>query len=429
MQTKRLLLTCSIFVASNLRTCHSFAPIVANLSHNHFSTETDTDTDTTTALTLSSTPIETMSEENEVVVKSASARIVSYNLLSSHLADPKFHTKCKPEDLSASNRLPKILAKLDEEIAICNKSVFCLQEVSHDWATALHVFFAERGYHMITGLYGRNFNGYMGIATAFPTEHFKMQKVDLLRLSDKKQDGWPRKPRAPEPSALRTYVFNPIYNPMKAAYRYYRPKKRAEDDAWDYSKYRYNQFIGVKLLNRCLGESASTSTSTPFWVGNYHMPCAFRTPAVMNIHADLVGSRIQKLAKGENGNHDPYVLAGDFNILPESPHYSLLKTGTLDEKDETYPGLKYDAAWKPNFKGMRSAYFELNGEEPEFTNASHNGAMNAESFIGTLDYVFMSDEWKVLQVKDTPKKEKLEGVYPNAEEPSDHVLIAASIEI
>ena len=256
-----------------------------------------------------------------------------------------------------------------------------------------------------------------GIATAYPTKHFETLKIDLVRLSEKKQGGWPRKPKDPEPGPLKKYVFNPIYKPMKAAYRYYRPEKR-EDDAWDYSKWRFNQFIAVKLKNR--GED-----NQPFWVGNYHMPCAFRTPAVMNIHADLVGSRIQQLAKDDT----PYVLAGDFNILPESPHYSLLRTGELSPEDETYPYKKYDMNWAPQLKGMKSAYFELNGEEPEFTNAAHNGAMNDESFIGTLDYIFLSDEWNVLKVKETPKKADLKGVYPDAEEPSDHVMIAATLKI
>jgi 2',5'-phosphodiesterase len=256
-----------------------------------------------------------------------------------------------------------------------------------------------------------------GIATAYPTKYFETLKIDLVRLSEKKAGGWPRKPREPKPGPLKKYVFNPIYNPMKAAYKYYRPQKR-QDDAWDYSKYRYNQFIAVKLQNRGEGNQ-------PFWVGNYHMPCAFRTPAVMNIHADLVGSRIQQLAEEDT----PYVLAGDFNIMPDSPHYSLLRTGTLSPEDETYPDKKYDTNWKPELKGMRSAYFELNGEEPEFTNNAHNGAMNAEPFIGTLDYIFLSDGWNVLKVKDTPKKDELEGVFPDAEEPSDHVVIAASLKI
>ena len=80
-------------------------------------------------------------------------------------------------------------------------------------------------------------------------------------------------------------------------------------------------------------------------------------------------------------------------------------------------------------KSMRSAYFEMNKEEPEYTNASHNGAMNSESFIGTLDYIFLSQQWNVNNVLALPKRKDLVGVYPNANEPSDHLMIAASLEL
>jgi mRNA deadenylase 3'-5' endonuclease subunit Ccr4 len=101
----------------------------------------------------------------------------------------------------------------------------------------------------------------------------------------------------------------------------------------------------------------------------------------------------------------------------------------LDETDETYPGKKYEMVWKPTVQGMRSAYVEFNGKEPEFTNNAHNGALNAESFIGTLDYIFLSDEWSVKAVQELPKIDDLKGVYPDDTEPSDHVLIAATLEI
>eukprot|EP00557_Chaetoceros_sp_GSL56_P013526 CAMPEP_0176483412 /NCGR_PEP_ID=MMETSP0200_2-20121128/3903_1 /TAXON_ID=947934 /ORGANISM="Chaetoceros sp., Strain GSL56" /LENGTH=390 /DNA_ID=CAMNT_0017879809 /DNA_START=282 /DNA_END=1454 /DNA_ORIENTATION=- len=372
--------------------------------------------------------------------KAASVRIVSYNILSSELADPEYFTKCDPHNLEASKRLNKILEKLQNEIDASrgNKGtdadngnsktnqqpvVFCLQEVSHRWATALHVFFAERGYHMITGLYGKSFNGYMGIATAYPIQDFETLHVDLVRLSEKKVGGWPRKPKDPEAGLIRKYIFDPIYKPVKAVYQYYKPPKKSQEDAWDVSRWRFNQFIAVKLKNRKGG------SSVPFWVGNYHMPCAFRTPGVMNIHADLVGSRIQQLATCKEGKKEPYILAGDFNILPTSAHYSLLRTGLLDESDETYPEKKYDMVWKPTVQGMRSAYAEFYGQEPEFTNNAHNGALDAESFIGTLDYIFLSDEWIVKAVQDLPKLEDLKGVYPDEKEPSDHVLIAATLEI
>ena len=106
-----------------------------------------------------------MSTNLDDTTNDPSVRVVSYNLLSTHLANPSYHTKCDPCNLIATNRLPKILSKLETELTQSADTpvIFCLQEVSHDWASALHVFFAENGYHMVTALYGRHFNGYMGM--------------------------------------------------------------------------------------------------------------------------------------------------------------------------------------------------------------------------------------------------------------------------
>ena len=105
-------------------------------------------------------------------------RVVSYNLLSSKLARPSHFTHTNPEHLEFEYRLPLILDKLDEamkrdfltneeeQAAVSQKSaapppptIFALQEVCYPFASALHTFFAQRGYHFVTGLYGRPFNG------------------------------------------------------------------------------------------------------------------------------------------------------------------------------------------------------------------------------------------------------------------------------
>jgi mRNA deadenylase 3'-5' endonuclease subunit Ccr4 len=64
-------------------------------------------------------------------------RVATYNVLSSHLASPEHFRRCKPEDLAAAARLPRVLAKLEEEVA--RDAVICLQEVSMTWAGALPV--------------------------------------------------------------------------------------------------------------------------------------------------------------------------------------------------------------------------------------------------------------------------------------------------
>jgi 2',5'-phosphodiesterase len=378
-----------------------------------------------------------------------SVRVVSYNLLSSHLAEPTFHTKCDPDNLAAENRMPKIIAKLQSEIDKQTQKgndgndtpvVFCLQEVSHDWAKELHVFFAERGYHFITALYGRHFNGYMGIGTAYPIQHYKTLQVDICKLSDKRPGGWPRPRKGiDDQSGLLTKF---VWNPLVGTARYVGVLSKPTQNPWEKSQYRSNEFIAVQLQKRTADNAGTnadeTKTPPPIWIANYHMPCAFREPAVMTLHCELVAQRIQYLA---SKTKDAFILAGDFNIMPDSVHYKLMTTGKFDrpvdhdENDLTssFPPLRYGTRWESTISKMKSAYAlnDENGKESDFTNYAHNGALSNESFIGTLDYIFLSDdhEWKVKDVLSLKNREDVDGPFPNADEPSDHVMIAATLEV
>ena len=84
-------------------------------------------------------------------------RVVTYNVLSSHLASPSYFTACVAEHLEAPTRLKGVLAKLDPETS--RESIICLQEVSTAWAGRLHVFFEQRGYTFVTANYGNYRNG------------------------------------------------------------------------------------------------------------------------------------------------------------------------------------------------------------------------------------------------------------------------------
>jgi mRNA deadenylase 3'-5' endonuclease subunit Ccr4 len=85
-------------------------------------------------------------------------RVVSYNVLSSHLASPSYFSTLNPEHLDSKNRLSAVLSKLEKQVKE-KTSIICLQEVSYEWAGAFHAFFAKHGYHLVTGLYGKKFNG------------------------------------------------------------------------------------------------------------------------------------------------------------------------------------------------------------------------------------------------------------------------------
>jgi 2',5'-phosphodiesterase len=344
------------------------------------------------------------------MVRPLNIRVVSYNVLSSHLCEPTYFSTLNPDHLLPANRLPAVLEKLDEEIS--RNSLICLQEVSYDWAGSLHTHFANKGYHLVTGLYGRKFNGYMGVAVAFPTASMKVVDVDISRLSDKREGGWPRPPKQ---GLLESLV--------SGTKSWIRPKleklgilSRPDQDPWDYAKNRFNILLTVKLEDKESGKE--------FALSNYHMPCAFWAPQVMTIHTEMAARHVQTLA-----GDSPYVLAGDWNIKPYGSSYNLLTTGLMDRGDPEYPQPKWGMEWKPTAKAMRSAYASSEHGEPDFTN--HARIKEGEPFIDTLDYIFLSDEWKVRDAKKLLKREEAGGPFPNLDrgEPSDHVLIAADLTI
>ncbi len=121
---------------------------------------------------------------------------------------------------------------------------------------------------MVTGLYGRKFNGYMGVALAWPTEEFETVDVDISRLSDTRS--WPPKD---EKSFWSNILDTAVAFPLKLL------GKKEERDPWDYAEQRMNVMTSVTLKDRTSG--------TAFCIGTYHMPCAYFAPQVMTIHADV----------------------------------------------------------------------------------------------------------------------------------------------
>jgi 2',5'-phosphodiesterase len=348
--------------------------------------------------------------------KAAAVRVVSYNVLSSHLARPNHYTTYNPAHLEASNRLPLVLQKLEEEITSQKNTVVCLQEVSYDWAGALHTFFANRGYHFVSGLHGKKFNGYMGVCLAWPVQSMEVVHVDISRLSDKRQGGWPKRD---EPSVVDR-LLSSMQSLLKKPLKQLGLEGKEVIDHWDVSQNRFNVLVTAVLRDKESGQA--------FCIGNYHMPCAYWAPMVMTIHSDMAAKHVEQIAM-EHGDV-PYILAGDFNIKPSESVYRLLTTGEMDKDDHFYPTPKNGMEWSPSAKAMKSAYAAASeqGGEPDFTNYAK--VKEEEPFIDTLDYIFLSPAWKVKGVRELPHRDQC-SPFPNleAEEPSDHIMIAASLEI
>ena len=165
------------------------------------------------------------------------------------------------------------------------------------------------------------------------------------------------------------------------------------------SERRSNVLLTTTLRDKQSGQA--------FCVGCYHMPCAFFMPMTMTIHSEMAAKHVQDIAASKNGL--PYILAGDWNITPDSPTYKMLTTGTLTPDDPSFPSPKHGTAWSVTAAPMRSAYAEKGGE-PDFTNNAR--AKEDDPFIDTLDYIFISPEWKVENIKSTVRRDIANGPYP-----------------
>mmetsp|Transcript_8636 Transcript_8636/g.20795 ORF Transcript_8636/g.20795 Transcript_8636/m.20795 type:complete len:400 (+) Transcript_8636:81-1280(+) len=373
-------------------------------------------------------------------------RVATYNVLSSHLCDATHFTRCAPEHLDPAARLPRVLAQLKVEME--QQSVIALQEISMDWTGQMHAFFAAEGYHFVTALYGRNFNGYMGVGLAWPTKEYEVIDTSIKRISETR--AWPR--GAPPPSRMERIMALPLdfavggwralRNGVTWALAGGSPGKKppfgggVKGDPLPVARDRHNQAIAAMLRRR------DDPSLRPFVVTCYHMPCMFRTVAdrqVMLIHAALYAQWAQRFAataRGSPGDGScaPHVIVGDWNVQPSSSAYALL-TGSLaaDHPERPPARAAHDRTrWSPDVLPggtLRSAYAlaSPNGLEPEFTNNAWIG--EGPAFREALDFIFLSKEWQVRAVRPLPPLSSLGEMefYPTEREPSDHLMLAAEL--
>ena len=207
---------------------------------------------------------------------------------------------------------------------------------------------------MVTGLYGKKFNGYMGVATCFKLSDYSVVDVDISRLADKREAGWPRKQVSKH---KLSNIFQGLYNKwyscvasaMKSLFSLFKRNKnqRRIVDSWAMSKNQFNQLVTVTLQDK--------KTKKAFAVGNNPMPFAFYAPMVMTLHADLAARHVQRLASSSlfstTASSLPYILAGDWNIKPGDSSYRLLTTGMMD-KGKSCTFLLLDFIGKQSIKSI-----------------------------------------------------------------------------
>jgi endonuclease/exonuclease/phosphatase family metal-dependent hydrolase len=172
----------------------------------------------------------------------------------------------------------------------------------------------------------------------------------------------------------------------------------SDDDSYD-NEVNTNIDNAKKRANLVVRMNIHLNNGKAFYLYNYHMPCAFKTPLVQILHIHALKRIIASF------RDIPYILAGDMNILPTSKEYEFLT-------DTTSPIT------------LKSSYLIANKEEPNFT--CFNYTTFGGEFCGCLDYIFVSDEFKVLKshLLLTTTTE-----LPNADCPSDHLPLRSVLSL
>lgn len=371
-------------------------------------------------------------------------KVVTYNVLSTNLASPDYFTGCKSAYLNPIYRLSLLREKLEKEID--DGAIICLQEISQTCVNLLHPFFSTRGYYFVTASYGNKFDGYMGVGIAVSLDLYLIQKVDIVTLGNTLKI--PNKvPLGKWQQWIQKWIYSPWFALLTQLGLYHSPP----ENPFILASQRQNQMITLELSP--LEDIDKKQILFPsFFVGTYHMPCQFLNPKLMTIHSVLAAKRIQMLAKGTFNQSKPYVLVGDFNIKPTDAMYTLLTQGSISPDDSAFPcdilskkspseiqithfgNMACMDSSSPNtswfdcsVEPMRSAYASHCGKEPDFTNWAK--VRDSPPFINVLDYIFLSPHWNIRNIQELPSRTSIQGPLPTKEEPSDHLLLSAEIDI
>lgn len=314
--------------------------------------------------------------------------VVSYNVLSPNLVS-SHKIKRDPACLTYEYRLNLLFDELEKMIDEASP-IIALQEVSNRWSEELVRFFSNRGYGFYWAKGTTVFNGYMGVALAWPLE-YTLSKLEVVM---------PGSFIAPDPpSPLPVVTFSQKWLTwFKSVLHLPQPP------------------VAVPQLSERTQASKKTNESiiatfvdgdNTFTVATYHMPCAFTQPELMRLHAEALIA----LVKTKAGNN-PLILLGDFNATPDSEVYQMLTS-------------EFTSAYNP---------------EPEFTNKAmykYDTMASPVEFTGTIDYIFsrglrLLSNLHVLghDIEGVPRKtEDFNGVYlPTFGHLSDHLPIGATYE-
>ena len=323
-------------------------------------------------------------DESDKIAAKSTVRIATLNVLNCHLVN----LVARPaEVLDAAARLRLLLDTFGTLAA--SDTVVALQEVPLGWLSALRRHARKLGYRLVATFskLARGVPGFMGVALAWPARAYDATAVDARQLHE--AVGWPRQPSPPR------------------------------DAAWTNVRGAVSAIVAARLRQR-------GGAGAAFVAASVHLPYDGRLGALLRptqgVAAAIAARHVAALANRSSATL-PHALAGDFNAPPGTTAHSVM----LGQESPPQPARSV-AWWPPAApRRYRSAYAAAAGAEPPFTNVVASRGGGAPATL-TLDYVWVSDEWRVAAADPLPPAAAAEAL-PNRTWPSDHLLLAVELAL
>lgn len=368
----------------------------------------------------------------EIEYAVSTMNFITYNLLSATLRTNKSFPECNPAWLDARGRFDDILTKLKSIIMTTDENtVFGLQEVSLCWVTPLTEFFNGQDYEFHATCYGSKFTGYMGVGLAYPRANRRMDKLNVMDIEyacppqDLGERGFKRWKRAQKEANSKWYRASLQYVQKSLPFQPILQKFLAHGG-------RPLQTMITHRYNRAIfGTVTHPKFNTCCAVGVYHMPCMFRYPEVMAVHILLFFDSLRLYCEAHDLAY--FIVLMDGNIQPGILPYRILgdrydvEPEEMDAIDAVSPGILEDDRITDFIGGMKHAY-------PTDSITNYTVAFTGNEFCGKIDYIWhkMPEGVTVDPATDIAPIETIDtqGDYlPNAQEPSDHYMLAATIDL
>lgn len=353
----------------------------------------------------------------EIKMPKHDIRVITFNMLSHSAATAAYFPFVDGRYLYFKHRVSKMKKLLTSWMKV--NFIICLQEFSKEWEYALKGFFETKKYKIVSKLYARD---KMGVAIAYPTNHFDLLDSNITTLSEEIRDV----------SNFIKRWDGSVINPSAEGSIKYSVVAREIEMGEHTKNILLSLIFRPKYLGKDIGKNLIIST--------YHMPCKFTQKYYMIAQIVALKTNLAKLVesvKKNNPGEMSLIVTGDFNISPVNPEHKLLTGLTYTDEELKNPAYEAISTMKSVYEmndmsinqgiKLRSAHYVLHNKEPEYTNVS---VKVGATFVGCLDYILIDETIDVRSCTvGLTTEDPIQASYPNGICPSDHIPLSASLRI